>query len=453
MTAENANSDLSLLGVSKGCFGKSFLCHDNKYLAEGETAVNFSFPRREFTILAVLLFVAFLVRVLLFPLQGYQNDTNTFLSWFSTAAQYGIRPFYSVAGYFDYPPFNVYIFWAFGSLANALGVSMASMIKFVPNLFDLATAALIYVFVRKQATFKVALVSTALYAFNPAVIYNTAVWGQFDAVYTFFLVLSLMLALKSKPLPSAVIFALGLLTKPQGIALLPLVALLIYKKNGWKQLAYSVVAFTATVFLVVLPFEGIGNPVSFLIKNYSTGYMYYNVTSVNAFNLWGLFALWMKDGYLFYVGWALFGAVAVFTLYTVHKRLKVSGDLIAVFAAFMLFFAFFMLPTRIHERYMFPAISVLALMFPLLKKTRPLYVILTATFLVNQAYVLYWLNVSYPNAAPNLTGDPVVLAVSVINLIMLLYASVLMWNELKGKGRLKTELATLLQTHQRGEPE
>ena len=393
-----------------------------------------------------------IVRVLLFPQQGYPIDTNDFISWFTTAANHGIRPFYNVAGYFDYPPFNVYIFWAFASLANALGISMANMIKFVPNLFDLATAGLIYVFVRKQATFKVALVSMALYAFNPAVIYNAAVWGQFDAVYTFFLVLSLMLALKSKPIPSAVIFALGLLTKPQGIALLPLIVLLIYKKNGWKQLLYSIGAFTATVFLVVLPFEGIGNPITFLIKNYSTGYLYYNVTSVNAFNLWGLFGLWINDGNLFFVGWALFGAVAAFTLYMVHKRLKVSGDLIAIFAAFMLFFAFFMLPTRIHERYMFPAISVLALMFPLLKKARPLYVVLTATFLINQAYVLYWLNVSYPNAGPNLTGDPVVLAVSIINLIMLLYASVLMWDELKGRNWLKKEPVILNQTQQEGEP-
>jgi Gpi18-like mannosyltransferase len=434
-------------------FGKSFLCHDCKYLNKGENAVNFSFAKREVIILAFVLALAFIVRALLFPLQGYPIDTNDFISWFTTAANHGIRPFYTVAGYFDYPPFNVYIFWAFGSLANALGISMANMIKFVPNLFDLATAGVIYVFVRKQATFKVALVSMALYAFNPAVIYNAAVWGQFDAVYTFFLVLSLMLALKSKPLPSAVIFALGLLTKPQGIALLPLIVLLIYKKNGWKPLLYSVAAFTATVFLVVLPFEGIGNPITFLIKNYSTGYLYYNVTSVNAFNLWGLFGLWVNDGYLFFVGWALFGAVAAFTLYMVHKRLKVSGDLIAIFAAFMLFFAFFMLPTRIHERYMFPAISVLALMFPLLKKARPLYVVLTSTFLVNQAYVLYWLNVSYPNPGPNLTGDPVVLAVSIINLIMLLYASVLMWDELKGRNWLKKESVTLKQTQQGGEPE
>lgn len=390
----------------------------------------------------MLLFVSFIVRVLLFPFKGYPIDTNDFTSWFSTAAHYGIRPFYSVAGYVDYPPFNVYIFWAFGSLANTLGINIATMIKVVPNLFDLGTSALIYFFVRRQAPFKVAVVSTALYAFNPAVIFNTAVWGQFDAVYTFFLVLSLMLALKSKPVPSAAVFALGLLTKPQGIALLPLVALLIYMKSGVKQLAYSVAAFAATVFVVVLPFE-VGNPVTFLYNVYSAGYTYYNVTSVNAFNLWALFGLWMKDGVFFYVGWALFAATAVFTLYMVRKRLNVSGDLIAVFAAFLLFFAFFMLPTRIHERYMFPAISMLALMFPLIKKTRILYIALTTTLFVNQAYILYWLNISYPNAAPNLTGDPLVVLVSVINLIMLLYASVLVWDEIKGRRTLLSQSSKL----------
>jgi hypothetical protein len=111
-----------------------------------------------------------------------------------------------------------------------------------------------------------------------------------------------------------------------------------------------------------------------------------------------------------------------------------------------------MLPTRIHERYMFPAISVLALMFPLLKKTRILYAVLTATFLVNQAHVLYWLNISYPNAGPNLTGDPVVLAISIINLIMLLYASVLMWDELKGRNWFKKDNLKLNQSQEGREP-
>ena len=345
-----------------------------------------------------MLAVSALVRVLLFPLQGYPIDTNDFSSWFNTAATHGIRPFYNLAGFADYPPFNVYIFWAFGSLAKAASINILTMIKVVPNLFDLGIAALIYFFVKKQSTFKLALVATALYAFNPAVIFNAAVWGQYDAIYTFFLVLSLMLALKSKPELSAVAFALGLLTKPQGIALLPLIAFLIYKKGGLKKLLVSVIAFAATVFLVILPFQW-SNPVTFLTKIYFGAYGGYAFTSINAFNLWGLYGLWVPDGVLNIVGWILFGAFTVFVLYFLNKHFKVSGDYLAVFAAFMLLFGFFMLPTRIHERYLFPAISVLALMFPFIKKARPLYVALTATLLINEAYVLYWLNASYPNFA------------------------------------------------------
>jgi len=418
----------------------------------GQT-VNFSFAKREIGILAIILAVSFLVRVLLFPQQGYPIDTNDFSSWFNTAATHSIRPFYNIAGFADYPPFNVYIFWAFGSIDKATSINMLTMIKLVPNLFDLGIAALIYFFVKKQSTFKLALVATVLYAFNPAVIFNAAVWGQYDAIYTFFLVLSLMLALKSKPELSAFALALGLLTKPQGIALLPLIAFLIYKNSGFKKLLFSVIAFAATVLLVILPFQW-SNPVTFLIKIYFGAYGGYAFTSINAFNLWGLYGLWIPDGVLNVVGWALFGAFTILVLYLLNKRFKVSSDFQVVFAAFMLLFAFFMLPTRIHERYLFPAISVLAIMFPFIKKARPLYMALTATLFINEAFVLYWLNASYPNFA-NLYNAPygglIVIGVSAINLLLFVYASILMWDELRANKKLKMEPAELSQGEERGE--
>jgi hypothetical protein len=77
---------------------------------------------------------------------------------------------------------------------------------------------------------------------------------------------------------------------------------------------------------------------------------------------------------------------------------------------------------------------MLALLVPLTKKVRLIYAILTATLFVNQAYVLYYLN----NGAFIPSGDLVVLAVSVINLIMFLYATVLMWDEFRGRQILKT---------------
>jgi len=408
--------------------------------------LNFSSQKRELVFLAVLIAVAFVVRVLLFPLQGYHNDMVTFQYWFNTAAENGIRPFYTVVlqqvGWIDYPPFNVYIFWIFGTLSKALsawGIDAANIVKLAPNIFDMATAALIYFFLRKQLTFKQSLIGAGLYAFNPAIIFNAAVWGQFDAIYTFFLVISLMLALKSKPKLSAAAFAIAVLTKPQAIAMLPIVAYLIFRKNGLKNTLISVAVFAATVFAVILPFDWNGNPITFLGNIYFGAYSGYAYTSINAFNLWGMFGLWLADANFFLIGWTMFGAFVVFSVYVLHKRFHVSGNTLAIFCAFMLFFAFFMLPTRIHERYLFPAISMLALLFPLAKRTRIFYLVLTATLFVNQAYVLSFLNLPNPFIP---SGDLVVLAVSVINLVMFLYGSVLMWEELKARALLKTELST-----------
>jgi Gpi18-like mannosyltransferase len=402
--------------------------------------VRFSFEKHEVATLASLLLAAFAVRVLLFPQQGYPIDTNDFLSWFNTAATGGIRGFYQNT-WCDYPPFNIYIFWFFGNVANAattIGINAVNIVKLAPTLFDLATVVLIYSFLRKQFSHKQTLITTCLYAFNPAVIFNVAWWGQFDAIYTFFLVLSLVLAVKRKPELSAVTFAVALLTKPQGIALLPLVVLVIFMKDGVKRLLTSVAAFTATVFLLILPFQW-SNPITFLTDIYFGAYGGYQYTSINAFNIWGMFGMWIPDGSLFVVGWVLFGAFAALFLFVMYKRFKVSGDGLVFFTASMLFFAFFMLPTRIHERYLFPVLAVLALSFLLYKKSRVMYAALTGTVLANQAYILYWLNVSYPNASPNLTGDPVVLAVSVINLVLFLYGVVLLWSELRGQSMFKAK--------------
>ena len=402
---------------------------------------NFSFEKREVLALVGLLSLSFLVRFLLFPTQGYANDLNTFAYWFNTAAEHGPRVFYEVVfeavGWVDYPPFNIYLFWGFGSLARALSLSgtsaMTYVIKLLPNIFDAATSFLIFIFVRKRLDFRVAIFATALYAFNPAVIFNAAVWGQFDAIYTFFLVLSLMLALASKPEFSALTFTVGILTKPQSVALLPLIAFLIFKKNGWRRLLTSILAGAATLFAVIIPFKWV-NPITFLTNIYFGAYGGYEYTSVNAFNMWALGGLWVPDGNLFILGWILFGAFTAFTLYVLYKRFNASSELVVLFSAFMLLFGFFMLPTRIHERYLFPALSILALTFPFLKKARPIYGILSFTFFINQAYVLSFLNSANPFIP---SGDPIVLATSSINLIVFLYVLVLMWDELRGRSLFK----------------
>jgi Gpi18-like mannosyltransferase len=401
--------------------------------------IRISFDRREATILAALLFSAFAVKVLFFPLSGCENDLGAYESWFHTAATYGPRVFYNVVRWVDYPPFNIYVFWVFGSIAEGLSLFgsslMAYIIKLPPTLFDLATSVMIFIFVRKRSDLKMASIATALYAFNPAVIFNVAIWGQFDAIYTFFLILSLLLVFESKPRLAAVAFMLGILTKPQGIALAPLLVFLIFRKYNWRGLVTSVGAAIVTVFVVILPLEWTdGNPVTFLSDIYFGAYGTYEYTSINAFNIWGFGGMWKPDTSIFLftnlyaLGWMMFGALVAFTLYFVYKRLVVSEELVILFSAFLLFFGFFMLPTRIHERYLFPALSVMALLIPFVKKMRPVYAILSGTYLINQAYVLSFLNANSYIA----DGDPVVLIVSLINLVVFLYVLLLTWRALRG---------------------
>lgn len=407
--------------------------------------VTFSCAKRELVVVAILLAVSFIVRLLLFPLQGYQIDTNDFTLWFNTAATHGIRPFYT-ATWSDYPPFNVYIFWIFGSLGKSLNLFATSSVNYVirlpPNLFDMATGFAIYAFVRSRLNSRMAFLTCAIYVFNPAVIFNAAVWGQYDAIYTFFLVLSLLLILARKPELSAVALAVGLLTKPQGIAFLPLVVFVILIKFGWRRFLTSAAAFTLTIFAVILPFQW-SNPVTFLSKIYFGAYQGYAYTSLNAFNIWAFQGFWKSDnipffsigalkiGYFFLLGWILFGAVTIFVLYLVYKRVKFSGELVIVFAAFVLLFSFFMLPTRIHERYLFPALAFGVLLIPFLKKIRLIYLGVSLTCLVNQAYVLNALNAAYPSGV-DLSGDLVALVVSLINLVIFVYVLMLSWEEVRG---------------------
>lgn len=368
----------------------------------------------------------------MFPIPGYKVDLDTFSSWFTTAAQYGPRVFYNVVQWSDYPPLNIYIFWGLGSIANVFSLfgtdQMYYLIKLLPSFFDVITTFVIFVYFKKRLNFGKSLLFASFYAFNPAIIINSAIWGQLDAMYSFFILLSLILVLSSKPKLATILLVLSILTKPQSIAIAPLILFLIFRKYNWKIWASSLLVGLATIFVMIIPFEW-SNPLVFLSDIYLGAYQGYAYTTVNAFNLWALGGLWIRESVvLFAVGWILFGTLVAFTLFVLHKRFNSSDNLFLIFIAFTLFFGFFMLPTRIHERYLFPSLSILTLTLPFLKKTRSIYIILSTTFFINQAYVLYYLNLGTFISA----GDPVVLSVSLINLMLLVYVLTLIWDEFKG---------------------
>lgn len=394
-------------------------------ISEG-SGIPVSLVKREAKVAVEVFLFSLVIRILLSPVQGYSVDLSTFSAWFQTAAEHGPRVFYEATSFSDYPPFNVYIFWIFGSLAKSLSLfgtsSLIYVLKLPPNLFDVATAVLIFVFLRRKLQFQPSISAASLYAFNPATIFNTSIWGQFDAVYTFFLILTLVLILDSKVEYSVIAFTVGVLSKPQSIALAPLIAFLIVREKGWKGLVTSGLISAATTLILISPFKW-SNPLDFLVDIYITGYGGYPYTSLNAFNVWAFHGFWESDsGRLlfldfFTVGWLLFGALTAFSLYHLSKGLDDRRDIRVLFTAFVLLFGFFMLPTRIHERYLFPVFSVLALTMPFIRDTKKINGVLSLTYLVNQAYVLSFLNRGEYISSWN----PLVLTVTSVNVATFLF--------------------------------
>jgi len=344
--------------------------------------------------LAILLAFSLALRFLLFPLPGYKIDQANFRAWFLVAAEKGPAGFYAPPNWSDYPPFNVHIFWAFGHLARLLGPeSLPWILKLPQNLFDMGIALLLFLFLRRRFGPWLGLLGAALYAFNPATIYDLAVWGQMDSVHTLFMVASLMALLARRWELSAGCLALALLTKPQSVAILPVVAYGVLREGGWRRALTSAGLGALVILLVLLPFQE-RNPLAFLLERTLGGYGVYAYNSINAYNLWAVMGFWKPDtapllGLSLQVwGFLAFSLLVLYVLWQLHRRYEEGSVL---FAASLLAFGLFMLLTRMHERYIFPTLALLAMAL-FMPRARWLYLGLTATLLANLVYILPLLN-------------------------------------------------------------
>src|SRR6185437_15129271 len=105
-------------------------------------------------------------------------------------------------------------------------------VKLPAIVADLGIGVLVYALVRRFAATGIALGAAALYLFNPAVIFNSAVWGQVDSVAAGLALFALYALLKSDDgaregvngwiVAGWLLMAYSLLIKPQAAVLLPL---------------------------------------------------------------------------------------------------------------------------------------------------------------------------------------------------------------------------------------
>jgi Gpi18-like mannosyltransferase len=338
--------------------------------------------------------VALLVaKLLVAPHFMYRVDVGSYSAWALKLAAEGPARFYAPGYFADYPPGYMYVLWAVGLVGRALGVGWQSstflaLLKLPALLADLAVARLIFARLRPGRR-RVAWLAALCFAFNPALLLNSTIWGQTDSVLALLALLA-FLAVGDRRFELAWIIAtLAVLTKPQALLIVPL--LVLWPWGWWKsgRPLSALLCVVATVYVVADPFRG-ERPWSWLLELYTGTTGYYAETSVNAMNLAALlFGMRHNDAEVtlglraqtwgFAIGIAL--GLAFLVPYLRRRTRSMHGALIAsaTLVAFMCL-------TRMHERYLYPYF-VFAGLLGVTGATGALYWLLSAVFLANQLLV------------------------------------------------------------------
>lgn len=358
-----------------------------------------------FVLTAVLAVVIRVIVALIY--EGYTTDIGCFKGWAIAVYESGPSHFYTSGIFADYPPGYMYVLWVLGFLRELLsmdanGALFTLLIKLPSVAAEVITAVIVFKIAKKEMGKTFALLCAAFLLFNPAFFFNSSVWGQVDAFFMLFAVLTIYHLRKDNPWLGAVFFAFALLIKPQAIMLLPVIGLYylftLFKKDRLNRGLLGLlggIAIGAAVFaLGVLPFTG-DQPIAWVVEKYMGTVKSYPYASINAFNLFALTgANWRpSDSPLWFFTYQTWGIIFIVMTCAIvvflQWRSRGQGRLFDV-AAFLII-SVFMLAHSMHDRYILPACAFLLLAYVYSRDGASLFfgAAFSITALLNQMVVLY----------------------------------------------------------------
>ncbi len=347
-----------------------------------------------------------LIRLYLTLLPSFHIDMNSWQAWSARITEVTPIHFYAPNYFADYFPGYLYILWFLGKSFTLVHLSIFSTafefyLKFFTNIFDLATAYYIYKIVINYKK-SLALLAAVFYLANPALAFNSSIWGQVDGILTFFLVYSAYNLLElRKTYRFSVSFTLSTLTKPQGLAIFPVLLTYLITNFNYKKY-FSLLLIPILLTIMSLPFF-LKDPILGLFHLFQKSANTYPYTSMFSYNFWSFAGWWVSDANKFlgvtYQLWgvALYLLSLIFILIPLFAKKGYKNNFLIYFACALAIFAFFLFLTRIHQRYLFPFFAFL-LIIALIKnslKLKFMYLFLSLIHFINLWFVYYYYNFVY----------------------------------------------------------
>jgi Gpi18-like mannosyltransferase len=297
---------------------------------------------RFFWVYAIVL-GSLLLRVSLLDFESL--DYRMYLSpWYDHLAQQG--PWSGLKDDFsNYAPLYHY----FLAVATLLPIPKLYAIKLISILFDYLAAWFVFRIVRcRLETGPMPWLGAALVLFLPTVWFNSALWGQCDAMYTTALLAGFYYCLAKRQVAAMVAFGFACALKPQAIFLVPFLGGMILRERfRWRYLAIAPLVYAACGLPAMLA----GKPVLDVLLHWVKQKNIPGLT-LNAANWYQ----WLPNDYLFYnVGIVLAIVGTVFLVLAMQAPGSMDRFTALATAAFLsVLMVPYFLP-GMHERYFFAA--------------------------------------------------------------------------------------------------
>lgn len=388
--------------------------------------------------LIVLFAAGVTLRFYLLHFRGYEFDINTFLKWGNQINAGGFWSLYT-PHYFptmaDYPPF-IPIVTAWWLHLNPIIVQF-NQIEFFKVLPTLAEIVLVlissFIVLKSSAPYKYILAGVILV--SPSLALVTSGWGQVDSIMCLLILLGFLFSGSSKTLATILIF-LSLLAKPQAIIAVAIYYLYLFFKNK-KDFLIQGLFFVAMTALIWLVFRTAGH--SEFLDAYTKSVGRYDNLSLNAFNLWWF--IYGKDTWEIHVaaktiisfssvGLTLWLVSEVPAIYYLARSKKIEQVLFVLGYSYLTFFTFM---TQMHERYLFPAVAFLAVAAIIDKRIYQVYLVISATFLLNIFAVLQSVYPQFSFLRENLLNADWTKLVALANIMVCLYLLFVFFRSVKSE--------------------
>lgn len=370
----------------------------------------------------IFLLIGLLIRLILVFISDFHPDVYNYIDWGNIFLKIGPRNFYSPNMFWSHcapnqPILSTYLFAIIAFLNQILqklfwfiNIKIPIFPSFlIPSIISSLQVWLIkfpaviadifigfYIFKLLEPKYKkIAIIASCLYLFNPAVIYNSALWGQNDSIISLFALLAFIKLFDKKYFLSFIFLFVSLFFKITLFIYVPIYLLILFsQKPKVKSIFLPAIYTFITALILSFPFSYPQNPFSWLI-NLFTRQVFSNQGNMlngNAYNVWLLAygvdittqaVLWQK---------LLSYGIFLIILFFIGKKLFLKLNFQkTIFALFMVGFTAFIILTNMHERYLHPIFVLLPLLYAYYPKifSIPKIIILSLLHLIN-LFQLWW---------------------------------------------------------------